>query len=241
MDIKTLEGNAEVLRSVGFEVLTQQVDVTNQEQVKGFAAEAAAKGKIAAVVNAAGVAPVKLGAVDIFTINAIGAAYVQEAFFPLMDEDSAYLNFCSTAPYYLKDESILPLESLRLDPLSSEFKEQLLAYLAKAGDHAAGMAYTISKWWIRDYTRRNATRFARKGARIVSISPGNVETPMYYAQKERLDNDLPKTPIGRHAKPYEIAELIAFLLSSKASDITGVNYQIDGGLEAGLNLPQLEA
>jgi NAD(P)-dependent dehydrogenase (short-subunit alcohol dehydrogenase family) len=241
MDIKTLESSVEVLRSVGFTVTTQAIDVTDKKQVAALAKTAAATGAVGAVVNAAGVAPTRFTAKQVFTINAIGAAYVQDAFYKLMTEDSVYLNFCSTAPYYIKDESILPLESLRLDPLSKEFAEQNIAWLEATGDHAAGMAYTLSKWWVRDWTRRNATKFAKKGARIVSISPGNVETPMYFNDtKDQCDAALAQTPLGRHAKPYEIAEVIAFLVSTKASDITGVNYQIDGGWEAGMNLPQVD-
>jgi NAD(P)-dependent dehydrogenase (short-subunit alcohol dehydrogenase family) len=240
LDIKTLDASVETLKSVGFSVDTQAIDVTDKKQVTAFAKAAKAKGRIGCVVNAAGVAPVNFTVRQIFTINAVGAASVQDAFYPLMEEDSVYLNFCSTSPYYIKDESTLPLDKLRLDPLSKEFAEENIAFLEGTGDHAAGMAYMFSKWWIRDWTRRNATKFAKKGARIVSISPGNVETAMYYKQKERLDSELAVTPLGRHAKSYEIAEVIAFLVSSKASDITGVNYQIDGGWEAGLHIPQVE-
>jgi NAD(P)-dependent dehydrogenase (short-subunit alcohol dehydrogenase family) len=239
VDIETLDGSVEALRQVGFSVTTQALDVTDRWQVSAFAKAAAGKGTVGAVINAAGVAPTRFTARQIFTINALGAAYVQDAFFDLMAEDSVYLNFCSTAPYYIKDESVLPMDSIRLDPLSGEFAEKNIAWLEAIGEHGKGMAYTLSKWWVRDWTRRNATRFARKGARIISISPGNVETPMYFEQKERLDAELQRTPLGRHAKPYEIAEVIAFLVSPKASNITGVNYQIDGGWEAGMNIPQV--
>jgi NAD(P)-dependent dehydrogenase (short-subunit alcohol dehydrogenase family) len=241
MDIATLESSAQVLRSVGFAVTTTRLDVTNRDEVVEFASNAAAMGTIGCVVNAAGLAPIaKFSPRQVFTVNAVGAAYVQDALFAYMGEDSVYINFCSTAPYYIRDESTLPLDKLRLDPLSEEFAEANIAMFEAAGERGGGMAYTFSKWWIRDWSRRNATRFAKKGVRIVSISPGNVETPMYDAQKERCDAALVQTPLGRHAKPYEIAELIAFLVSTKASDITGVNYQIDGGWEAGMNIPQLD-
>jgi NAD(P)-dependent dehydrogenase (short-subunit alcohol dehydrogenase family) len=46
--------------------------------------------------------------------------------------------------------------------------------------------------------------------------------------------------LGRHGRPEEVADLIAFLVSNKASFITGVNIQIDGGVAAGMTLPQLE-
>jgi len=241
LDSKTLDQSAEVLKSVGFNVTTQAVDITNRDQVSAFAKAATVAGSLGTVINAAGVAPTRFTAAQVFTINAIGAAYVQDAFFSCMGEDSVYLNFCSTSPYYITDDDSLPVESLRLDPLSLEFAEQNIAWLEASGESAAGMAYLVSKWWVRDWTRRNATKFAKQGVRIVSISPGNVETPMYFNEtRQQCDAALAITPLGRHGKPYEIAELIAFLVSSKAADITGVNYQIDGGWEAGINIPQID-
>jgi NAD(P)-dependent dehydrogenase (short-subunit alcohol dehydrogenase family) len=128
-----------------------------------------------------------------------------------------------------------------LDPLKPEFAETNLEPLRQAGEKGAGMAYVNSKWFIRDYSARSATRYAKKGIRIVSISPGTILTPLYYLDaKTSADKMLAKTPLGRHGRPEEVADVIAFLVGDKASFITGVNIQIDGGAAAGLTLPQLE-
>ncbi|MDR1184524.1 MAG: SDR family NAD(P)-dependent oxidoreductase [Coriobacteriales bacterium] len=84
VDNETLEGSVKTLRSVGFSIITQAIDVTDKKQVAAFAKTAAAAGTVGAVVNAAGVAPTRFTAQQVFTINAIGAAFVQDALFKLM-------------------------------------------------------------------------------------------------------------------------------------------------------------
>ena len=61
---------------------------------------------------------------------------------------------------------------------------------------------------------------------------------MYFNDsKDRCDAALPITPLGRHAEPYEVGDLVGFLVSDKAGFITGVNIQIDGGWIATATLP----
>jgi NAD(P)-dependent dehydrogenase (short-subunit alcohol dehydrogenase family) len=241
MDEVALANAKTTFESKGYKVETVTLNITDRDAVEAFAAQAAVLGEVGVVVNAAGIAPTHSDARTVFTVNAVGAAYVQEAFFPLMGDGAVFVHFCSTAPF-LMPESYLPIDDLRLDPLSEDFKENCIAWCEKAGNgdnyKSAAMAYTSSKWWVRDWQRRSALLFGQKGARIVSLSPGNIMTPLYFNDsKEASDAQLEMTPLGRHGYPYEVANLIAFLVSDKASFITGVNYQIDGGVEAGLSLP----
>jgi NAD(P)-dependent dehydrogenase (short-subunit alcohol dehydrogenase family) len=234
-----LEATLMELRGKGFAVDGIVCDVSQREYVQRLAKKAETLGEIANVVHCAGVAPGRASAEKIFTLNALGTAYMMEAFFPIMQSGSALINFSSTAPY-LVPESVIPQEALRLDPLKSEFLETNLEWLRQQGERGAGMAYVNSKWFVKDYSARNAGRYGKKGIRIISISPGTILTPMYYLDaKTSADNMLLKTPLGRHGSPEEVAEVIAFLVSNKASFITGVNIQIDGGAAAGMTLPQL--
>ena len=93
-------------------------------------------------------------------------------------------------------------------------------------------AYATAKGAVVNFTRTTAVDYAEEGVRVNSICPGFVTTEM---TKSGLEDEsfyefvLNQTPINRIAKPEEIAEPAAFLVSEKASYITGVNLPIDGG------------
>ena len=98
-------------------------------------------------------------------------------------------------------------------------------------------AYTTSKHAIIGLTRSMAIDFARDGVRVNCVAPGTVNTPML-EWAAALDPDPQSVydtcnqmhPLGRIAQPSEIAEVVGFLASERASFVTGSCYQVDGGL-----------
>jgi len=105
-------------------------------------------------------------------------------------------------------------------------------------------AYAASKGTLEALTRAMAVDHAKDNIRVNAVLPGTVDTPMVRSSAERFGgtNGLEQTlqqwgdnhPLGRVAHAEEIANLIAFLLSEKASFITGASYRVDGGLLAQL-------
>jgi NAD(P)-dependent dehydrogenase (short-subunit alcohol dehydrogenase family) len=105
-------------------------------------------------------------------------------------------------------------------------------------------AYAASKGTLEALTRAMAVDHAKDNIRVNAVLPGTVDTPMVRSSAERFGgtNGLEQTlqqwgdnhPLGRLAHAEEIANLIAFLLSEKASFITGASYRADGGLLAQL-------
>ena len=106
------------------------------------------------------------------------------------------------------------------------------------------LAYAAAKAALANYSKGLSKEVSPKGVRVVRVSPGWVETEAAVALVERqalasgssvedarrsLMNAIGGIPIGRPAKPAEVAELIAFLVSPGAASITGVEYVIDGG------------
>lgn len=106
------------------------------------------------------------------------------------------------------------------------------------------MPYSAAKAALVNYSKNLATQFGPKGIRINALAPGFTETESaeqliermaeqagtdYLTARQQLMDELGGIPLGRPAKPEEVAELAAFLASSRASYITGCEYVIDGG------------
>jgi len=110
--------------------------------------------------------------------------------------------------------------------------------------HDATLAYAAAKAALSNYSKGLSKEVGPRGIRVVRVSPGWVETEAavglvqelarknnvdYETARERLAEALGGIPIGRPAKPEEVADLIAFLVSPQAASITGTEYVIDGG------------
>ncbi len=106
------------------------------------------------------------------------------------------------------------------------------------------IAYAAAKAALSTYSKALSKEVTPKGIRVIRVSPGWVETEAAVALAERLAaqagtdyeggkqiimNGLGGIPLGRPAKPQEVADLIAFLVSPRAASITGTEYVIDGG------------
>ena len=107
-------------------------------------------------------------------------------------------------------------------------------------------AYTASKGGINALTRAMALDHAEENIRVNAVCPGSVDTPMlrWAADLFKGENTAEETvedfgkmhPLGRVARPEEVAEVISFLASPRASFVTGGEYKVDGGLLAALGV-----
>lgn len=108
----------------------------------------------------------------------------------------------------------------------------------------ATLAYAAAKAALANYSKGLSKEVSPKGVRVIRVSPGWVETEAavglvrelarnagtdYEDARRALMTSLGGIPIGRPAKPQEVAELVAFLVSPRAASITGTEYVIDGG------------
>lgn len=209
---KELSALAESVKSKTGSIKIHLADMTQMSQLERIASETVRlHGRIDVLVNSAGV--IENGTIETTTLE---------------DWDKMFhINLRS--PFILSQKCV---------PYLAETKGNIVNVSSVAGSRSFPniLAYGVSKAAVDQLTRCSALELAPKGIRVNAVNPGVVLTnlhkrggmdePTYEAFLERSKET---HPIGRVGTPQEVAELIYYLASDKASWITGATYQIDGG------------
>ncbi|AKK26903.1 SDR family oxidoreductase [Mycobacterium sp. EPa45] len=231
-----LDAATTVLAGLGISATVVNCDVTDRDAVTRLFETAADIGTIASVIHTAGVSPSMGDADYVMTTNAIGTLNVNEVFFASAGEGSAIVNVASMASHMLPDE-IVPAQHFDLAFTDEpRFLTEMLAACDIAGEEMrSGLAYGVSKTFVRWYSSAQAERFNGRGLRIVSVSPGSVDTEMGLLEADAGAGAMvANAAVPRWGKAEEMAELFAFCASDRATYLTGTDILNDGGVIASM-------
>ncbi len=185
---------------------------------------------IGAVIHTAGVSPQMTDADAILAINLDGTVLLVETIYPSMAEGAAAVLYASMAGYLpVSPEADAAFEQ-PLPPGGASVLRHLMG-------EDPGAAYVLSKRAVRAIARREAKRFGERKARIVSLSPGLIDTPMLAGEETEYTRAMREgAALPRLGAPEELAAASVFLCSPAASFITGVDLRVDGGALAAMGL-----
>lgn len=229
-----LDAAVAALKDRGISATGVPADVTDPDAVGAVFDTASGLGELVSVIHTAGVSPSMGDADYVMRTNAVGTATVGERFHASAPPGAALVNVASMAAYLLPAEMI-PAQHFpvaRSDPAA--FLEKMRpAWESLPEEYRSGIAYGVSKSFVRWYSSAQAERFTAKGLRVLSISPGSTDTEMGRLEENAGAGAMvADAAVPRWGTPEEMAELLAFCAGDKAGYLTGTDILNDGGVVA---------
>lgn len=233
--IEKLKNAIEELTEMGVESEAFACDVSDKKSVEKLAKHVSKLGTIKSVIHAAGMSPKMGDAETIMRVNALGTIYINDVFYQYMESGSCVIDVSSMSGYMIP-ELIMPQKHYKLSRINhNKFVRKMMNRVNLfPKKHRTGVAYGISKNFVIWYAKTDAEKFAKKGIRVVSVSPGLFETPMGETEREISKEFIDKCAIKRYGKVEEIAHLFRYIVDEKLSYLTGVDILCDGGCVASL-------
>jgi NAD(P)-dependent dehydrogenase (short-subunit alcohol dehydrogenase family) len=225
---------AKVLLDAGFDVTTAVVDVSSRESVQALVQTATAIGDITGVIHAAGVSPSQAPVATILRVDLYGTALVLEAFGNVIAEGGTGIVIASQSGHRLPALTPEQNKALATTPV-----EELLALPMLQADKMTDPlnAYQISKRANSLRVMAEAVRWGKRGARLNTISPGIIFTPLARDELsgprgEGYRRMIDLSAAGRGGTPDEVGAVAALLMGPEGTFITGSDFLMDGGVTA---------
>jgi NAD(P)-dependent dehydrogenase (short-subunit alcohol dehydrogenase family) len=228
------EAAAKVMLDAGFTVSTTKVDVSSRTSVHALVENATALGDVTGVIHAAGVSPSQAPPATILRVDLYGTALVLEAFGNVIARGGAGVVIASQSGHRLPALTAAQNEALATTPA-----DDLLALPMLQPDRVTDPlnAYQISKRGNSLRVMAEAVRWGKRGARLNTISPGIIFTPL---ARDELSGPrgagyrrmIELSPAGRGGTPDEVGTIGALLMGQDGAFITGSDFLMDGGVTA---------
>ena len=225
---------AEVLANAGYEVSVATVDVSSRAAVHALVETATGLGDVTGLIHAAGVSPTQASPATILKVDLYGTALVLEEFGNVIARGGAGVVIASQSGHRLPPLTVEQNKALATTPV-----EELLSLPFLQPDQVTDSlhAYQISKRGNSLRVMAEAVRWGKRGARVNTISPGIIVTPL---AKDELTGPrgagyrrmIELSAAGRAGTPDEVGTVGALLMGSDGGFITGSDFLMDGGVTA---------
>ena len=225
---------ADVLGNAGYDVSVATVDVSSREDVKGLVELAAGRGDVVGLIHAAGVSPSQASPETIFKVDLYGTAVVLDEFSNVIARGGSGVVIASQSGHRLPPLTVEQNRALATTPV-----EELLSLPFLQPDQVKDSlhAYQLSKRGNSLRVMAEAVRWGKRGARVNTISPGIIITPL---AKDELSGPrgegyrrmISASAAGRAGTPDEVGNVAALLMGPDGEFITGSDFLMDGGVTA---------
>lgn len=228
------EAIAKTMNEAGFDAVPVEMDLSSRSSILALIAKAQKYGKISMLVNAAGVSPSQASIETILKVDLYGTAVLLEEVGKVIKPGGVGVTISSQSGHRMP--ALTPEED---EQLATTPTEQLLSLdiLQPQNIRDTLHAYQMAKRCNVKRVMAEAVKWGERGARVNSISPGIIVTPLALDEfngprGDFYKNMFAKCPAGRPGTADEVANVAELLMSSKGAFITGSDFLIDGGATA---------
>jgi NAD(P)-dependent dehydrogenase (short-subunit alcohol dehydrogenase family) len=233
----TLHRVVGALQNEGYDVAGHRVDVSDRASVAALTADAAAAGDVVEVIHTAGLSPQQASAQAILRVDLLGVAHVLEEFGEVIAPLGAGLVIASMAGRMAAAQMPVEVQEALANTPADELLDLPFLHTETFAD--AGAAYAMAKRANQVRVQAASVHWGKRGARLNSISPGIIATPM---SRDELASDsgaymramIAASGAGRIGTAADIANAAAFLLGPTAAFVNGTDLLVDGGVVAAI-------
>lgn len=232
--LENAESIAKIMNEAGFDVVPVQMDLSDKASILDFIKTGQTYGEVAMLINAAGVSPSQASVETILKVDLYGTAVLLEEVGKVIKKDGVGVTISSQSGHRMAQLTAAEDELLACTPV-----EELLSLEILQPENIKDTlhAYQMAKRCNEKRVMYEAVKWGEKGARINSISPGIIVTPLAIdefngVRGEFYKNMFAKCPAGRPGTADEVANVAELLMSEKGAFITKTDFLCDGGATA---------
>lgn len=225
---------SEIMNNAGFDCVPFEMDLSSRDSIKAVVAESQKYGDITMLVNATGVSPSQAPIEAILKVDLYGTAVLLEEVGKVISKGGVGVTISSQSGHRMAQLTAEEDEQLACTPTEELLN---LKILQPENIRDTLHAYQLAKRCNEKRVMAEAVKWGERGARLNSISPGIIVTPLAIDEFNGIRGDFyknmfAKCPAGRPGTADEVANAAELLMSNKGAFITGSDFLVDGGATA---------